>query len=66
MNTLKIITRVKAHKNAAELARLSGVSRRAITSIRAGHLPSIRILAKLEAALWQKKQSENCKQANGQ
>jgi transcriptional regulator with XRE-family HTH domain len=58
MNTTKIIHKVKAHNNVSELARLSGVSRRAITSIRAGHLPSIRILSKLEAALWPKKFKE--------
>jgi DNA-binding phage protein len=55
MNTDKIIARVKTHPNVSDLARNSGVSRRALTSIREGKLPTMRTLVKLSDALWPRK-----------
>ncbi len=55
MNTTKIIDRVKNHSNLTHLSLQAGVSRRTLNMIRAGCLPSVRTLAKIEAALWPKK-----------
>jgi hypothetical protein len=55
MNTTKIIDRVKNHPNLTRLSLMTGVSRRTLHMIRAGCFPSVRTLAKIEAALWPKK-----------